>query len=338
MARAAGSPFARRYFAQNDNLVKAHDPYVLMAARDVQMRVHALIGQNYYKGWSPAAYASFCVSIVKRYGPSGSLWNAHPELKRYAVTTFELLNEPWYPNKDPRVYAAFVKPALAAIKKLRIPGVKVIVSVAGKGAVRGVSWIKGLYKSIRNLNTVAHGFAVHPYWNGKSPSAPSKSKERPFSYMDSIRAAVDCRGGKTKGLYVTEYGSSTFEGAQGVTREEQAAYLKSFLAAVKANKYGWNVKLFSIYDLKSFDPLDYWNPNAKESLKQREANFGLLDKDGNPKPAYFVYKSYAGIKNAPKRKPRSSMKGKAIYGSCVKRKPAAQKNKASKRPLGGGEA
>jgi hypothetical protein len=308
LSRSVASPFSRRFFKPGENLAAAHDSYISKAA-SFGMRVHALIGQNYYDV-APSAYASFCVEIIKRYGPGGSFAGSR------TITTFELMNEPWFGNKNPKAYIKFIKPALKAIKKLRNPKVKVIVIVAGKGAKRGVSWIKGLYKALPKLNSYIAGFAVHPYWNGHSPFKASKSLLRPFTYMDSVRAAINCRKGKAKGLYVTEYGTSTFTHAQGVTLEQQKSYLNGFLSAVKSNKYGWKVQMFSIYDLKSFDPAIFWKPTAPLWLKQREANFGLLDMNGNPKPAYSVYQMYKNARSAPNRKPKSSMKGRKIYGSC----------------------
>jgi len=277
------------------------------------MRVHALIGQNYYS-ITPNAYRDYCVAVLQRYGPGGAFKGGLP------ITSVELMNEAWGPNKSPTAYMTFIKPALLALQTYRKMGVKVVVMVASKGANHAVPWINSMYKALPKLNAYVDGFAVHPYWNGHSPSAPSKSLLRPFSFMDSVRAAMNCHGGNSKGIYVTEYGCSTFKGVQGVTIQQQKSYLSTFMSAVKSNSYGWRVVMFSIYELSSFDPSVYWNPQAAQALKEREANFGILDKFGKPKPAFSAYTKYRGIKNSPVRAPHSSMKGKKVYGACSKKR------------------
>ena len=56
------------------------------------------------------ALAGYAAALAARYGPGGTFWRAHPELKALPVTALEAWNEPdsdayWPPRADPARYA-----------------------------------------------------------------------------------------------------------------------------------------------------------------------------------------------------------------------------------------
>ncbi len=65
-------------------------------------------------------FAEFVENAVKRYGPSGEFWDAHPLLDNdLAPRYWEVWNEPYYPSftndeVDPARYAALFKAAAIA--------------------------------------------------------------------------------------------------------------------------------------------------------------------------------------------------------------------------------
>jgi len=294
--------------------IRYMDKHVAIAVRDVGTKVHALIGKTDYEV-SAAQFRDYAVQAVQRFGPRGSFWAENPGLNRkLAPTVFELMNEPWF-RGDSIKYAKYIKPTLVALKKLG-GGVKVIVVTVNRYKKTGMKWFNGLYKVIPNLNKYIAGFATHPYYNGFAPNEIKKklSEKRSFSCLDSLRAMMNCRGASKKGIYVTEYGSSTSI-VQGTSEALQAKYLSVFLKATTQNTYGWGVVEVLVFQL-----LD-WGPEFDNRPENREAHFGIARPDGSPKPAWPVVKKYMKAINAPTRKPKPSIKGmkpSQVLGFCKK--------------------
>jgi hypothetical protein len=69
----------------------------------------------------PGDFGQFLKDLIGRYGPSGSLWAAHPEVPKHPVRAWEIWNEPNlkdYFTKQPfvRPYAALLRAAYPAVK------------------------------------------------------------------------------------------------------------------------------------------------------------------------------------------------------------------------------
>ena len=67
-----------------------------VAAGEIHTRIHALLGGN--ELGDPNHYSEWVIEFIRRYGQGGSFWVEHPELNasRYAITTVELGNEPYF--------------------------------------------------------------------------------------------------------------------------------------------------------------------------------------------------------------------------------------------------
>jgi hypothetical protein len=290
------------------------DKHVMLAVRDVRTRVHALIGVNRPDGVSSTAYAAYALQVVQRFGRGGAFWRENPGLNQaYAVTTVELMNEPYIgKGANPIAYAKYITRAL---KTLKGKGVQVIVASRNYASSKGSKWFLALYKVIPKLNSYIAGFATHPYYNGHSPNQKKFNQKRPFSSLDSLRKMMNCKGAKNKGIFITEYGGSTAPNApkkEGVSEAAQAAHLKAFFQAVVSNKYGWNVKMMLAYTL-----LDYPMDVGGADPANREAHFGLIYPDGNtPKPAYWAVKPFMRKINVNYRRAQKSSIGTKIIASC----------------------
>jgi hypothetical protein len=256
--------------------VDAQDEVVEVAAGTIHTRIHALLGGNQLG--DPTHYREWVLSFIRRYGPGGSFWAAHPELdaSRYAITSVELGNEPYFGEMSAELYADTVRPTLESIRDLGLP-----VTVMLPAYVYGddTSWIDTLYERIPDLNTLFDGFAFHPYWYGHDPATPGDGG--PFERIDTVRAAMDGLGAAAKPIYLTEYGESTAGcGGECVSEATQAEHLREMIETVVANT-DWNVDMLSIFQLR----------DRGTNSGDRELQFGLLREDGLPKPSYGIVRA-----------------------------------------------
>ena len=81
---------------------------------------------------SEAAYAVLLTALVKRYGPQGSFWSAHPALARDPIRMWQIWNEPhftsyWSDQPFASSYVRLLAAAHAALKAAD-PGAKVVLA------------------------------------------------------------------------------------------------------------------------------------------------------------------------------------------------------------------
>jgi hypothetical protein len=253
--------------------VDAQDDVMEVAVGEIHTRIHALLGGNQLG--DPNHYREWVVAFIRRYGLGGSFWEAHPEYdeSRYAITSVELGNEPYFGEMSASLYADTVRPALEDIHELGLP-----VSVALVSRVYGsdTSWIDTLYQRIPDLNSLVSAFADHPYWYGHNPSDGTAAS--PFGRVGTLRERMNELGANTKAIWITEYGESTAGcGEECVSEATQAAHLSEMIGEVAGNPE-WGVKMLLLYQLR----------DRGSASGQRELQFGLLRQDGSPKPAYSV--------------------------------------------------
>jgi hypothetical protein len=257
--------------------VDAQDDVVLEAASEIHTRIHALLGGN--ELGDASQYRDFVVAFIRRYGQGGTFWSEHPELdaSRYAITTFELGNEPYFGGMSASEYADTVRPTLEAVKQLGLPA-KLIVPSYIYGT--DTHWIDTLYQRIPNLNELFYAFADHPYWYGHDPAEMGDGNS-PFERIDTLRAKMAEHGAGDKPLFITEYGESTAGcGEECVTESVQAEHVQQMIDAAASHRE-WGVELLCLYQLHD------WGTDSGS----REEQFGLLQEDGTPKAAYSVAES-----------------------------------------------
>jgi hypothetical protein len=271
--RAALGAAVTRHEWDLSNPVDSEEEQVLAAATEIHTRIHALLGGNDLG--DPSHYREWVLAFVRYYGPGGSFWSAHPELdaSRYAITTIELGNEPYFGEMSATDYADTVRPALEEIHRLGLP-VKVILPSRVYGT--DTSWMDTLYQRIPNLNDLFYAFADHPYWYGHDPAQISPAG--PFGRIEALRRRMIEQGAGSKPIFITEYGESTAScGSECVSESVQAEHLQAMIAAVTSHPE-WGVEMLSVFQL-----LDRGTDSS-----DRERQFGLLREDGTPKPAYGI--------------------------------------------------
>jgi hypothetical protein len=183
LRKALNAPVTRHQWGPLEESVDAQDAFMLEATQLVHTRIHALLGGDDLG--DPIAYREWVVAFIRRYGLGGSFWAEHPGLEesRYAITTFELGNEPYF-QISAQSYAESIRPTLEAVKRLGLPA-KLIIPTYTNGA--NTSWTDTLYRLIPTLNQLFWAFAEHPYWYGHSPTAEPSNASNPLGRIESLR-------------------------------------------------------------------------------------------------------------------------------------------------------
>ena len=251
--------------------VDDQDEGVEEAAGEIHTRIHALLGGNQLPG--PASYEQWVLEFIGRYGLGGSFWDEHPEYdeQRFAITSVELGNEPYFGAMSVEEYAYSVRPVLEEIRRRNLP---VTVVLPSRTYGSDTDWMDGLYELIPNLNELFDAFAEHPYWYGHDPAEDDAAG--PFGRIETARLRMDEHGAAGKPIWITEYGQSTADcGEECVSEEAQAQHLRRMLFAILFRPK-WRVELLSVFQLR----------DRGTNSTDRELQFGLLREDGTPKPAY----------------------------------------------------
>jgi hypothetical protein len=256
--------------------VDEQDEVMEEAAGEIHTRIHALLGGNQLS--DPASYQQWVLEFIGHYGIGGSFWNEHPEYDegRFAITSIELGNEPYFGEMSVEEYAATVRPVLEEIQRRNLP---VTVVLPSRTYGSDTDWMDGLYQLIPNLNELFDAFAEHPYWYGHDPATDEAAG--PFGRIQTARERMNEFGANTKPIWITEYGESTaLCGEECVPEAVQAQHLQQMLGAI-VSRPDWGVTMISVFQLR----------DRGTNQGDRERQFGLLREDGSPKPSYGVVQS-----------------------------------------------
>jgi hypothetical protein len=181
---------------------------------------------------------------------------------------------------SPQEYAVLLRAAYTAIK-----GENPSATVIG-GAFAGYdyNWIDAFGRA-GGFNSL-DGFSIHPYVFSDSTRGTPESA---IKKLDDLKARVDLLApGKNVRIYVTEEGWPVHEGEHGVSEETAAAYLQRFMLLAKSRPWIAGVWWYDLFD----------DGNDAENKEHR---FGLLAKDGTPKPAFQALADVRSILAAPAR-------------------------------------
>jgi hypothetical protein len=121
---------------------------------------------------SPASFATVMGMLVRRYGPNGAFWRAHPRLPPHPVHIWQLWNEPnvalfWDGGASsfdedpawPRAYAALARAAIPAVRAVD-PRARIVLA-----GLANTSWegLRALLTADRSLGHLVNAVAIHPY-------------------------------------------------------------------------------------------------------------------------------------------------------------------------------
>jgi hypothetical protein len=230
----------------------------------------------------PERFAGWAAQMVKRYGPDGSFWKSHPDVRKLPVGSWQVWNEPnirafWAPEPDPAAYAQLLRTTSAAIREAD-PDAEVVAAGLPTShlGVAAPAFLGGVYKA--GAKGTFDAVAVHPY-----AGSPGGVLERVKAIREVISANED-----DAPIWITEFGWGTAgkSGPLTVSRDQQAAYVKETLGKLAAQRKSLGIRgavLFQWRDPKPF-------PGRREIWPYHA---GLLDETGRPKPGLEAFKQAA---------------------------------------------
>jgi hypothetical protein len=181
----------------------------------------------------PAPFAALLAALVKRYGPSGSFWDAHPGTPRVPIRMWQIWNEPhftsyWSEQPFAPGYVKLLATAHAAIKAAD-PGAKVVLA-----GLADFSWqyLAQIYR-IPGAAGLFDVVALHPY---------TAQPRGVITIMQRARAVMNQHGDSAKPILATEITWPSSEGKAppqfGVSTTEagQAARLAAVVPLLEANR------------------------------------------------------------------------------------------------------
>ncbi len=218
-----------------------------------------------------ATFAAFMRLVVQRYGPSGTLWNAHPELSGFALTRWQVWNEAntdtfWGCKRNAVAYMKLAKAAANAIHEVD-PDANIITT--GAPVKHHGDFLRKMFE--HGAKGVFDAIALHPY---------KKDADAVLAEVRQARELVDDLGAKKWKLRVTEFGWATSgppEKPHTTDEARQGRLVKNTLTKLAAQRDKLKLTGVDYYQWRDVDPLgghDYWGLHT-----------GLLRLDGSPKPA-----------------------------------------------------
>lgn len=223
-----------------------------------------------YAPSDPDDYADAAEWVVTRWGPQ--------------LRAVEVWNEPnlaiSLKASDPVAsYAAMLKTAYPRMKAAD-PGVTVL---GGSLAFSDGDFLAALYDR-HAIKGHYDAIAYHPYNEWRAPGDPWLPRWKKYAYRPGTRWMRDimvARGDSAVDLWITEMGFSTCAAGSDpwcVTQDEQADYTEDTYRIAREQ---WPfVKAVVTYNLR----------NKGTAISDREAQFGILHRDFEPKPAYEALK------------------------------------------------
>lgn len=226
-------------------------------------------GVDRYAPRNAADYADAIEFVARRWGSQ--------------LAALEIWNEPNLPDQgflkspDPAAdYAGLLKAAYPRAKAAS-PELTVL---GGALAFSDGPFLERLYDL--GIKGSFDGISFHPYNEWRDPDDAWKPEWRKFTFLTGVpwmRSIMEKHGDADKGIWLTEFGFSTCGAGDRwcVSESQQAEYVKDSFRIARRWDY---VKAAIVYNLrnKGTNPVD------------REDQFGILNRDFSPKPAWSSFK------------------------------------------------
>ncbi|HEX6459530.1 MAG TPA: hypothetical protein VF032_11485 [Thermoleophilaceae bacterium] len=237
----------------------------------------------------PSGFAEFVARAARRYGPGGSLWRARARARvpYHPATWFEIWNEPYLEQfspggPQPATYARLFKAAAVSGRNAN-PRTRYLIAADTSGLTvskKPSPWVDPMYAAVPDLSRYIDGVAIHPY-AARSPTifTPGSESRFQFDRIQQLHQMFAAHGAANKPFWITEVGWSTCPGSPDacVSEADQAKYIAEVFAAVRG-KYSQWVKALFLYN--------YRDSPAATDPTDKEHWFGLIRRNGSPKPAW----------------------------------------------------
>ena len=236
---------------------------------------------------SNADFARFAQALVRRYGPSGSLWRERPDVPRRPIEAWQIWNEPnlpvyWCGRPNARRYVAMQRVVGRAIEQVD-RGAHILTAGLPASRLRGSvpleRYLRSMYRA--GARKTFDSLAINPY---------AKDHRQMRKLLRSIRRLMNRHGDRRGSIWVTEVGWGDrglkhrfIVGARG-----QAKRIRSAFAVVRKERRRLRLRgvvYYSWRDLPRYPPRfkDLWGLHT-----------GLLRLNGEFKPAYYAFKNAVG--------------------------------------------
>lgn len=216
----------------------------------------------------PEEFGRFAGDVARRYNQ--------------VVTHWEIWNEPnltafFLPRPDVDTYAQMLVSATQHIGNAD-PAATVVSGGLAPATNNGSdiepgTFLTGLYEL--GVSSSFDVVGMHPYSYPALPSDSSTSRWNSFYRLRDLREIMVDNGDVDKAVWATEFGSPTGTGEGAVDPDTQAEILRD--AVTEQRALGFVEKLF-VYSLV----------DRGTDLSDREQNFGIIEHDRSPKPAWDV--------------------------------------------------
>jgi hypothetical protein len=232
----------------------------------------------------PADLGNFAAVVARRYGPGGSFWRAHPDLKPAPIRAWQVWNEPslpayWPTGPSPAAYTRVLAATAKAIRQVD-PGATIVSAGIPQSRI-GVPfgrYVEGLYRA--GAADAFDVLAIHPY---------ARDAAGVIAALAQARRIMD-RHGDHSPIWVTEVGwasagppSDFTVGARG-----QAERVRATLLALGEQRRRLDLRGVVYFGLQD-SPVyaggkDFWGLHT-----------GLLTRGGEPKPAFASFENSARL-------------------------------------------
>jgi hypothetical protein len=238
-----------------------------------------------YPPQDPDAMAVFAGALVRRYGPDGSFWAAHPELTPDPIHSWQVWNEPnydkyWQSGPDPAAYVRLLRPVAAAIRAADPSAEVVSAGLPSSAAAIGLTtFIAGMYAA--GARGTFDTLGVHPY----ARDAPGA-----LAVLRSARDELDRLGDRDRPIWATEFGWASGGPSSLVTTDEatQAQRLHDAIGLMQRARTALHLRGFIAFRWTDV-PL---NAGQRDSWP---LHTGLRRNDGTAKPALQAFSSAVAL-------------------------------------------
>jgi len=234
-----------------------------------------------------AAWRAFVRDAVDRYGRGGSFWSENGDLRPRPIRAWMVWNEPnypayWFNRPSARAYVRFLRATRRQIKKADRRAKIVLAGLPEtKNGVPMKRYLRQVYR-VRRARKLFDVVAVHPYARDHRGVIGAVRRARKI-----MRRGRD----RKKPIWVTEVGWATggdvSRGTRAfkTSRKGQAKRLRVTLKRVAKVRRRLRVGMVVWFSLRDRAPIE-GEPNWWAIYT------GLFDRDGAPKPAWRVFRSF----------------------------------------------